>query len=160
MDKKEKVERARYIATTGKMIYERVIRIQTEHLSQPCGQEAFKDISMHQFNTILMVSRHEPLSVTELAQLLGVSPPSASNMVDRLVEKGILVREPSPEDRRKVVISVSPEMVEEIRHVEESVLGLFIGLVERLGPETTRKWCEVLAAIKQSIEMEMETASR
>ena len=154
MDEKEKIERARYIATTGKMIYERVVRIQTEHLAQPCGQEAFKDLSMHQFNTVLMVSRHEPVSVTELAQLLGVSPPSASNMVDRLVERGILIRKPSPEDRRKVVISISPEMIEEIRHVEESVLGLFIGLVERLGSETSRKWCEVLAAIKETIEAE------
>jgi DNA-binding MarR family transcriptional regulator len=160
MNDQEKIERARYIATTGKLIYEQVIRLQTEHLSQPCGQENFKDLSMHQFNTVLMVSRHEPVSITGLAQLLGVSPPSASNMVERLVEKGILIREPSPEDRRKVVISVSPEMVEEIHHVEESVLGLFIGLVERLGPETSRKWCEVLAAIKQTIEAEMETVDQ
>ncbi len=160
MNEQVKIDRARYIAATGKLIYEQIIRLQTEHLSQPGGEAAFKDLSMQQFNTVLMVSRHEPVSITELAQLLGVSPPSASNMVDRLVEKQILVREPSPEDRRKVVIFMSPGMVEEIRHVEESVLGLFIGLVERLGPETSRKWCEVLAAIKETIQAESETGDR
>jgi len=160
MDEQEKIERARYIATTGKLIYEQIIRFQTQRLAQPCKQEAIKDLSMHQFNTVLMVSRHEPVSITELAQLLAVSPPSASNMVDRLVEKGLLVREPSPDDRRKVVISVSPEMVEEIRLVEDSVLGLFIGLVERLGPETSRKWCEVLAAIKETIQQDADAEQR
>ncbi len=160
MEEQEKIERARYIATTGKMVYERIIRIQAEHLSQPCGAEAFQDLSMHQFNAVLAVQRHEPVSITELSHLLGVSPPSASNMVERLVEKGILRREPSPEDRRKVVISVAPAVVEEIRHVEESVLGLFISLVEQLGPETSRKWCEVLAAIKKVIEADVETEKR
>ena len=105
-------------------------------------------------------SRIFPVSITELSHLLGVSPPSASNMVERLVEKGLLVREPSPDDRRKVVISVAPPVVAEIRHVEESVLGLFVGLVERLGPETARKWCEVLAAIKTVIEADVETEKR
>lgn len=160
MNEQVKIERARYIATTGKLIYEQIIRLQTEHLAQPWGEAGFKDLSMQQFNTVLMVSRHEPVSITELAQLLGVSPPSASNMVDRLVEKAILVREPCPEDRRKVVIFVSPDMVEEIHHVEESVLGLFIDLVERVGPETSRKWCEVLAAVKETIQVQSESKQR
>ena len=160
MNEQEKIERARYIATTGRMVYERIIRIQTEHLSQPCGAKAFQDLSLHQFNTILAVQRHGPVSITELSHLLGVSPPSASNMVERLVEKGILIREPSPDDRRKVVISVSPAVVEEIRHVEESVLGLFVGLVEQLGPETSRKWCEVLGAVKKAIGAEVKTENR
>ena len=160
MNEQEKIERARYIATTGKVIWERIIRIQTDCLSQSSGAKAFQDLSLQQFNTILTVRRHEPVSMTELAQLLGVSSPSASNMVDRLVEKGALERESSPEDRRKVVISVSPSVVEEIQQVESSVLGLFIGLVERVGPQISKNWCEVLSAVKTAVEAETRTADR
>jgi DNA-binding MarR family transcriptional regulator len=101
-----------------------------------------------------MVHRHEPVSMNELARLLEVSPPSASNMVERLVEKGLLVRETSREDRRKVVISVSPSAVKEIQQVESSVLKLFIELVERVGPQISKSWCEVLAAVKGAVDAE------
>lgn len=160
MDQREKIDRARYISTTGKVIWERIIRIQAEHLSRSCRAEAFGELSMHQFNTVLMVQRHGPLTITGLAGLLGVSPPSASNMVERLVEKGILLREPSPEDRRKVLISVSPEMVEEIQQVESTVLQLFVDLVDRLGPETILKWCEVLGTVKEAVEAETTETDR
>jgi DNA-binding MarR family transcriptional regulator len=82
--------------------------------------------------------------MSELAELLGVSPPSASTMVDRLVDKGVLSREHSTEDRRKVVVRISPESAKNIESVESSILQLFEGLVEKLGPETTRQWCRVL----------------
>jgi DNA-binding MarR family transcriptional regulator len=156
MNEKEKIEQARYIATTGRVIWERIIQIQTEQLSQPHRADACRDMSLHQFNTTLLVSRHQPVSITQLSHLLGVSPPSASNMVERLVEKGVLVREPSPEDRRKVVVSVSPAALGEFRKVEASVLGLFVDLVDRIGPETSRKWCEVLAAVRDAVETQVQ----
>ena len=100
-------------------------------------------------NMIMMVRVRESVSVTELAALLGVSPPSVSTMVDRLVERRMLTRTPSSEDRRKVVIRVSTEAIDEIARVEETVLASFVELVRAVGPETTRKWCEVLRHIKQ-----------
>lgn len=43
---------------------------------------------------------------------------------------------------------------------ESSVLGLFIGLVERVGPQTAKNWCEVLSAVKTAVEAETRTADR
>jgi DNA-binding MarR family transcriptional regulator len=73
-------------------------------------------------------------------------------MVDRLVEKGILTREHSVEDRRKVVVRVSPEAMEDIESVEETILRSFAELVEKIGPEITRKWCQVLERVKSVIQ--------
>jgi DNA-binding MarR family transcriptional regulator len=88
------------------------------------------------------------ITMTELSSQLCVSPPSASAMVDRLVEKGILTREHSTEDRRKVMVRVSPEAMEDIKGVEETILSSFVDLVEKIGPETARKWCEVLERVE------------
>jgi DNA-binding MarR family transcriptional regulator len=68
-------------------------------------------------------------------------------MVDRLVDKGVLSREHSTEDRRKVVVRISPEAVKKIESVETRVLQLFEKLVQKLGPETTQQWCRVLKRI-------------
>jgi len=96
----------------------------------------------------MIVRSLEQITMTELSSQLCVSPPSASVMVDRLVEKGILIREHSIEDRRKVMVRVSPEAMEDIKGVEKTILRSFVDLVEKIGPETTRKWCEVLERVK------------
>jgi DNA-binding MarR family transcriptional regulator len=85
---------------------------------------------------------------------LGVSPPSASVMVDRLVEKGLLSREPSREDRRKVLVSVSPEALQRIDRMEETILQSFVDLVEKIGPKTAGMWCQVLKKVREVQEEE------
>lgn len=51
----------------------------------------------------------EGVSLSRLADRAGVSPAAASEMVDVLVRKEVLVREVSPEDRRAIRIRLSPE---------------------------------------------------
>jgi DNA-binding MarR family transcriptional regulator len=99
-----------------------------------------------------MARKERQVTITRLAELLGVSPPSASAMVDRLVEKRILSRERSPEDRRKVVVSISSNAVEDIERIEATILESFIDLVEAVGPEIAGKWCEVLAKVKEVLD--------
>ncbi len=143
---------ARYIYTTGRMIYDRIMRISTSAFLNSAKDERFGDLSAPQMNMLLMIRVREAVSVTELASLLGVSPPSVSAMVDRLVERGLLTRTPCPEDRRRVVIQVTPEALKDIAQVEELILGSFVELVEAVGPDTTQKWCEVLRHIKTVLE--------
>ncbi|MFO7714305.1 MarR family winged helix-turn-helix transcriptional regulator [Desulfosarcina sp.] len=140
---------ARFIFTTGRLIHDRIMRITAGACMNAARDDRFADLSVPQMNMLLMIRVREAVSVTELATLLGVSPPSVSTMVDRLVERGLLTRVPSDQDRRKVVIRVSPEALEGISRVEEMILGAFVEMVEAVGPETTQKWCQVLQQIKQ-----------
>ena len=137
---------ARFIFTTSKIIHDRILKIQSKQLATD-SCEAFGELSVGQVHAIRLIRKHEELAMSELADLLGVSPPSASTMVDRLVDKGVLSREHSTEDRRKVVVRISPEAVKKIELVESSIIQLFEGLVAKLGPETTQQWCQVLKRI-------------
>jgi DNA-binding MarR family transcriptional regulator len=73
-------------------------------------------------------------------------------MVDRLVEKGLLSREPSRKDRRKVLVSVSPEALKKIDTIEETILHSFVDLVEKIGPKTAQMWCQVLKKVRETQE--------
>ena len=146
------LNRARFIFTTGRMVHDLVMRIYTAACMGDGKSTRFGELSAQQMNMILMVRVRQTVSVSELAGLLGVSPPSVSAMVDRLVERGLLTRTPCNQDRRKVEIRVSPEAIEEIVRVEEMILGSFVELVEAVGPEASQKWCEVLEQIKQVLE--------
>lgn len=148
MQENEILSQARYIFTTGKMIRDHIFRVQSSHLAA-CGKcEALGELSIPQYHTIMVVRTRGQITMTELSDQLGVSPPSASAMVDRLVSKGILIREHSLKDRRKVVVRISPEALKDIEGVEDTILRSFVELVEKIGPETTRKWCEVLEQVK------------
>jgi len=147
------IDQARYILTIGKMIRDRVFRKITGHVGVNGDDCGFGDLSLPQIHAVNVTRERGAVTVTELADMLGVSPPSASAMVDRLVEKGVFNREQSREDRRKVVVSVSPKALEQFDVIEKNILQSFIELVEGIGPETTRKWCEVLKRVREVQEM-------
>lgn len=152
MDRNEALTQARYIFTTGRMIHDRITRICTVAGMHLNANSPLAELSSPQMNMLMVIRVREAVSVGELAALLGVSPPSVSAMVERLVERGILTRIPSETDRRKVVIRLAPHVISDIARVEEMVLGSFVELVEAVGSETTAKWCEVLQHVRQVLD--------
>lgn len=117
-----------------------------EGRSRECGHG---DLSLAQLNLLLAVREREEVMLTELAEILAVSPPSVSVMVDRLVDRKLLTRKRATGDRRRVVIKISPDAEQYIAAVEERMVSTFVELVEKVGPETADKWYEVLQQVEQ-----------
>lgn len=57
----------------------------------------------------LLDSQEEPVPTGEIARLTGLTPGSASRLVDRLEKAGLVVRHADPHDRRKALIGLVPE---------------------------------------------------
>ena len=142
------IEQAGYIFSVGKMIRDHMHNSLTR-LHRNDRHPDGCDLSIAQMNLLMTVRSHEELTLSRLAELLKVSPPSVSVMVERLVERKMLTRNRSSTDRRKVIISLSPESEQMIEKLEEQMLAAFIELVEELGPETARKWGEVLERVEE-----------
>lgn len=151
MADRETIERARFIFRVGRMLQQHIFttfsRIETEH--HGCMP---LDLSVAQFKLLMTVRHHGEMTLKELADKLDVSSPSVSVMVDRLVERKLLIRERSQQDRRKVVIEVSPTEKKHLDYAEQQVLASFVELLEEVGPETAQKWGEVLARVEQVLE--------
>lgn len=112
------------------------------------------DITFAQFNVLLAIEERGEVSLKELADVLHVSPPSASSMVDRLVEMGIVVREQSVIDRREVRIRLSGDSVVRFEAMEAEILQYIADLLGKLGPRHAAQWCEVYARIHEIVELE------
>ncbi len=89
-EKKETLEQARYIFSTGKLIQDRILRIHTGQLAAGSRDGGYEELSVSQLHLVRMIRDRGEATITQLAVLLDVSPPSASVMVDRLVDKGML----------------------------------------------------------------------
>ncbi len=150
----EKLEKTRFIFITGKMIRDRMIQTFAGIQGQEnMGKECF-EVSWPQMQLALILKEKGEASLSEIAQELNVSAPSASAMVDRLVEKGLIEREHSREDRRKVIIRISPKANEHLEEMEKRMIGEFYKLVDQIGPDVTRQWYEVLQKVRQVIDEE------
>ena len=61
---------------------------------------------------VLIALAKGPCSVGHIAQTLGVSRPATTQLVDRLVEHGMIERRHDPADRRVVLVDYAPGMHE------------------------------------------------
>jgi DNA-binding MarR family transcriptional regulator len=65
-------------------------------------------LTTSQVKLLLHLGTRSQMTIGEIAAALGVSMPAASELVDRLVDAGHLVRAADPADRRKVIIAATP----------------------------------------------------
>ena len=137
-------EQARAIAATARAIQTRVLARRlpsrkADHLT---------DLTLPQLSMMLVLRDHGEMSLKEIADAMAVSPPSASAMVDRLVDVGVAKREHSTVDRREVRISLSTEGTEAANTFEEHMLQSVVELLGKIGPECAQKWCDVYGRVQ------------
>jgi DNA-binding MarR family transcriptional regulator len=69
---------------------------------------AVHGLSMSQFHVLGQLERQGAISMSRIADLLDVSMPNASGLVDRMVERGLVERVGDPDDRRVVLVRLLP----------------------------------------------------
>lgn len=144
-----RLTQARHLLNTVQLLQRRVCR---RHMHVPRESDSVcGDLTMPQWHMMMAVRRFGTPSLKELAQAQEVSAPSASAMVDRLVEMGMLIREPSQVDRREVVVSLSDTGHAMATRMEEEILESLGEVLAKLGPEYASKWCEVFERIQRAL---------
>lgn len=67
------------------------------------------NLTTPQLKVVLLLFISGPSRMSEIASALGVSLATATGVLDRLVERGLVIREGHPEDRRVVICRLSAE---------------------------------------------------
>jgi DNA-binding MarR family transcriptional regulator len=76
-------------------------------LREEMRQGASEGLSIPQFRVLAFLGRTPGASLSELAEFLGVAGPTASVMVQRLVERELVTRAGHPEERRRVRLGLT-----------------------------------------------------
>lgn len=66
-----------------------------------------EDVTLAQFRSLVVLASRGPQGMASLAEALGVTPPTASRLCDRLVRKGLIRRRTDRNDRRQVRIALT-----------------------------------------------------
>ena len=89
------------------------------------------DLSLAQVKTLLAIGDLGLPSIEQIANMLGVSQPTASHLVERLVISELVHRAQDPQNRRRVIVQLTEAGKELLQHLLGS--GVLNGFATRLG---------------------------
>jgi DNA-binding MarR family transcriptional regulator len=78
---------------------------------------ALEQVTLPQFRVLVVLSRSGPLRSGALAKHVGVHQSTFTRTADRLVAGGWVTRQASPENRREVIIALTPSGQELVQDV-------------------------------------------
>lgn len=76
-----------------------------------------EDVTLPQYRALVVLAQRGTRRPADLAAALTVTPSTATRMCDRLVAKGLIVRDRSDDDRREVTVSLSTSGRDLVREV-------------------------------------------
>jgi DNA-binding MarR family transcriptional regulator len=70
--------------------------------------EVESKVTLTQVRTLVLLSNHDGINLNTLADLLQVNASTAMRMIDRLLVAGLVTRRDNPQNRREVLLGLTP----------------------------------------------------
>jgi len=93
------------------------------------------ELTIPQFRVLNFVSRNRGCSLLNVADHLGLTSPSASTLVDALIERGLITREEDPSDRRRIRLDVTSRGQGILEAATSETLEYLAGKLARINAE-------------------------
>ncbi|HEX5438332.1 MAG TPA: helix-turn-helix domain-containing protein [Gemmatimonadaceae bacterium] len=91
-------------------------------------------LSVSQFRALAFLDAHPDASLSEAAEYLGLTPPSASKLIDGLVRRKLATRRVAPSDRRRTMLRVTARGAAGLRAAFAATQGRLADRLRALTP--------------------------
>ena len=108
-------------------------------------------ISMTQLHVMHLLERHGEIAMSRLAEMLDVSDSAATGLIDRIEERGFVERIRVPEDRRIVLVRITPVGLQTLEDVERSRTELIGHALDQLDPSQIEGIATATAALRVAL---------
>jgi DNA-binding MarR family transcriptional regulator len=102
------------------------------------------DLTAPQVKSLFYIAYQEETNFKNLACALGVTPPSVTGIIDKLVEQGLVSREENPENRRMLILKTTPKGKELISSLKEFRDNNISAMLDRLSMEELRTLLQIV----------------
>jgi DNA-binding MarR family transcriptional regulator len=98
------------------------LRVSVGRLARRLRQQSLGGLTPSQASILSTLDRHGPMTMSRLAAHEGIAKPSATGIVGRLIDKGLVEKRTDPADRRSAIaaISVTGSQLLEQRRLERT----------------------------------------
>lgn len=112
-----------------------------------CKELAPGNVSFPQFFLLAALDHNEVLTMSAIAQKMGHTTAAASGLVARLGNLGYVVRASAPDDRRKVMVCITPKGSELVRRIREEMVCNLMKMMAHLTNDEQKAWLQIYSKI-------------
>lgn len=112
-----------------------------------CKELAPGNVSFPQFFLLAALDHKEVLTMSAVAQKMGHTTAAASGLVARLENLAYVVRSTAPEDRRKVMVCITPKGSTLVCRIREEMVGNLMKVMQQLTPDEQKAWLHIYSKI-------------
>jgi DNA-binding MarR family transcriptional regulator len=126
------------------------LRVAILRTNRRLRQEAPAELSPTLLAALGTISRHGPLTPSELAERERIQRPTATRLLGRLEAPGYVVRTPDPHDGRSALVAVSPAgqaLLDDVRHRKDAYLARRLRTLGAEDRATLRRAAEILESM-------------
>lgn len=102
------------------------LRVAVGRLARKLRQQSLGGLTPSQASVLSTLDRHGPMAMSQVADHESISKPSATGIVGRLVDKGLVSRSPDAGDKRSFIVEISPagrELIDQRRRERTAYLA-------------------------------------
>jgi DNA-binding MarR family transcriptional regulator len=124
-----------------------VLEMQRCFVLHLCKELAPGNVSFPQFFLLAFLDQKEVLTMSAIAQKMGHTTAAASGLVARLENLDYVMRSSVREDRRKVMVCITPKGSALVRRIREEMVGNLMKILEHLTPDEQKAWLQIYSKI-------------
>ena len=114
------------------------------------------NLSIPQLRALMFLRRHEGASMSDAAEHLEIALPSVSRLVDGLVVRGLVRRQPHATDRRRVTLALTATGREALHAAQQAAEDYLAALLIRLTPSERSTVAHAMGALQGVFAPERE----
>ena len=124
-----------------------VLEMQRCFMLHLCKELAPGNVSFPQFFLLTYLDKKEVLTMSAIAQKMGNTTAAASGLVARLENLGYVMRSVARDDRRKVMVCITPKGSALVRRIREEMVGNLMKILNHLTPDEQKAWLQIYSKI-------------
>jgi DNA-binding MarR family transcriptional regulator len=124
-----------------------ILEMQRCFVLRLCKQLAPGNVSFPQFFLLAYLDRKEVLTMSEIAKKMGHTTAAASGLVARLENLRYVMRSVARDDRRKVMVCITPKGSGLVRGIREEMVGNIMKILDHLTPDEQKAWLHIYSKI-------------
>ena len=105
------------------------------------------DVSFPQYFLLGFLELKGELTMTEIAKKMGHTTAAATGLVDRLEKLGHVERGHAKNDRRKILVKITPSGKKIVSEVRDDMIANLLKMMAHLEPDEQRMWVAIYEKI-------------
>ena len=110
------------------------------------------DLTIDQLKALILIQSHDKISFKDVAQAFGSTRGNITGIVSRLVQKGLVTREPDPDDRRVQYLMLTAKAQKLLNNIKQKMITVQGNILSGLTAEDLAAMETGLSAFVKSIE--------